>query len=93
MILVTTWSPGAPGLLLTGSTGEQHCLCLEERCDLRQQARSATGHDVTLYAGVAAMKTKHAVTLALGAAAANMDAIILGFTPSSGSRRMMRRRM
>lgn len=76
-------SAGAPGLLISGSTGEQHCLTVEERCLLYKLARDAAGPAVKLYAGVAAMKTKFAVELALSAQASQMDGIMLGFTPYS----------
>jgi 4-hydroxy-tetrahydrodipicolinate synthase len=74
-------SAGAPGLLISGSTGEQHCLSIEERCTLYKLAREAAGPGVKLYAGVATVKTKLAVTLAQAAAASQMDGIMLGFTP------------
>ena len=74
---------GAPGLLVSGSTGEQHCLSIDERCDLYQLARDAAGPPVRVYAGVAAMKTKDAVRLALAAASSRVDGIMLGFTPYS----------
>lgn len=74
---------GAPGLLISGSTGEQHCLSIEDRCTLYRLARGAAGPDVKLYAGVAAVKTKFAVALAQAAADSQMDGIMLGFTPYS----------
>ena len=77
-------SAGAPGLLISGSTGEQHCLTVEERCLLYQLARDAAGPDVVkLYAGVAAVKTKFAVKLARSAEDNQMDGIMLGFPPYS----------
>eukprot|EP00929_Paragymnodinium_shiwhaense_P009448 TRINITY_DN113627_c0_g1_i1.p1 TRINITY_DN113627_c0_g1~~TRINITY_DN113627_c0_g1_i1.p1 ORF type:complete len:324 (+),score=66.42 TRINITY_DN113627_c0_g1_i1:48-974(+) len=74
---------GAPALLISGSTGEQHCLSVEERCTLYKLAREAAGPDVKLYAGVAAIKTKSAVALAQAAAESRMDGIMLGFPPYS----------
>eukprot|EP01044_Picomonas_judraskeda_P000215 COSAG03_NODE_9_length_23924_cov_40.675690_3_plen_397_part_00 len=76
-------SAGAPGLLISGSTGEQHCLSVEERCLLYKLARDAAGPAIKLYAGVAAVKTKFAVELAKSAQASQMDGIMLGFTPYS----------
>ncbi len=76
-------SAGAPGLLISGSTGEQHCLSIEERCLLYKIAREAAGSAVKLYAGVAAVKTKFAVQLARAAQDCQMDGIMLGFTPYS----------
>ena len=72
---------GAPGLLISGSTGEQHCLSIEERCSLYQLCRDAAGPEIALYAGVASFKTKYSVTLAQAAAKAGCNAIMLGFTP------------
>ena len=72
---------GAPGLLISGSTGEQHCLSIEERCSLYQLCRDAAGPDIAIYAGVASFKTKYSVTLAQAAAKAGCNAIMLGFTP------------
>ena len=74
---------GAPALLISGSTGEQHCLTIDERCSLYQLARDAAGPDVAIYVGVAAMKSKHAIALAQAAAGCAVDGIMLGFTPYS----------
>lgn len=76
-------SAGAPGLLVSGSTGEQHCLSVEERCLLYKLVRDAAGPAIKLYAGVAAVKTKFAVQLAQAAQDCRMDGIMLGFTPYS----------
>ena len=74
---------GAPALLISGSTGEQHCLSIDERCQLYQLCRESAGPAFPLFAGVSAMKTKLAVALAQAAVASGMSGIMLGFTPYS----------
>ena len=71
----------APGLLVCGSTGEQHCLSIAERTELYQKTRLAAGPDFPIYVGVSAFKTKDAVVLAQGALAAAATGIMLGFPP------------
>lgn len=71
----------APGLLVCGSTGEQHCLSIEERKQLYSIVRHTVGPDYTLYAGVAAFKTADAIDLAKSAHESNYNGIMLGFPP------------
>lgn len=71
----------APGLLICGSTGEQHVLSIPERLELYRVARDAAGPDYPLYAGVSGLRTKDAIVLAKGAAENNYQAIMLGFSP------------
>lgn len=70
-----------PALLVGGSTGEQHSLSLEERILLYQRTRQAAPADIPLYAGVAAIRTRDAVRLAMEAEKAGHAAIMLGFPP------------
>lgn len=74
---------GAPALLISGSTGEQHCLSVDERCQLYQRCRESAGPTYPLFAGVSAMKTRQAVALAEAAVGSGMTGIMLGFTPYS----------
>ncbi|CAO3664874.1 unnamed protein product [Umbelopsis vinacea] len=79
--LVEYYKQLAPGLLVCGSTGEQHCLSIEERKQLYHIVRKTVGPDYTLYAGVAAFKTADAVQLAQSAHEAGYNGIMLGFPP------------
>lgn len=69
-----------PALLVSGSTGEQHSLTVDERVSLYRAVKEAAG-DLPLYAGVAAIRTRDAVRLAKEAEQAGYAAIMLGFPP------------
>ncbi|NIK68696.1 MULTISPECIES: dihydrodipicolinate synthase family protein [unclassified Paenibacillus] len=75
------WEHQVPALLVGGSTGEQHSLSLEERRSLYRLTRQAASAEFPLYAGVAAIRTRDAVQLALEAEKAGQTAIMLGFPP------------
>jgi Dihydrodipicolinate synthase/N-acetylneuraminate lyase len=70
-----------PALLVSGSTGEQHSLAIEEKIRLYQAVKDAAPDNMPLYAGVAAIRTRDAVRLAEEAERAGMSAIMLGFPP------------
>ncbi|KAI7902581.1 uncharacterized protein BX663DRAFT_509724 [Cokeromyces recurvatus] len=71
----------APGLLVSGSTGEQHCLSLDERKQLYKIVGETAPKGFPLYAGVAAFKTKYAIELAQAAEQAGFSGIMLGVPP------------
>ncbi|MED1121108.1 dihydrodipicolinate synthase family protein [Bacillus atrophaeus] len=70
-----------PALLISGSTGEQHSMTIEERTSLFHAVKKETKNDLLLYGGVAAVQTKDAMELAISAEEAELDAIMLGFPP------------
>ncbi|WP_235549063.1 dihydrodipicolinate synthase family protein [Paenibacillus sp. Soil522] len=70
-----------PALLVSGSTGEQHSLTLEERIFLYQSVKDAAPGSMPLYAGVATVRTRDAVRLAREAEQTGLSAIMLGFPP------------
>ncbi|KAI9243494.1 hypothetical protein BDA99DRAFT_331723 [Phascolomyces articulosus] len=71
-----------PGLLVSGTTGEQHCMTIAERKELyRLVAETTAGTGCQLYAGVAAFKTEDAKELAAAAKEAGFSGIMLGFPP------------
>lgn len=70
-----------PALLISGSTGEQHSMTIEERTSLFYAVKKETKNDLLLYGGVAAVQTKDAMALAISAEEAELDAIMLGFPP------------
>eukprot|EP01051_Picozoa_sp_SAG22_P038474 SAG22_NODE_19749_length_272_cov_0.583815_1_plen_90_part_11 len=71
--VVRHYAASAPGLLVCGSTGEQHCLSVAERAELYRLCRAAApAPEYPLYAGVAAFTTRDAVVLAKAAQAAGM---------------------
>ncbi|MCY8859342.1 dihydrodipicolinate synthase family protein [Bacillus atrophaeus] len=70
-----------PALLISGSTGEQHSMTIEERTSLFHAVKKETKNDLLLYGGVAAVQTKDAMALAISAEEAELDAIMLGFPP------------
>ncbi|AKL85308.1 DapA [Bacillus atrophaeus UCMB-5137] len=72
---------GVPALLISGSTGEQHSMTIEERTSLFHAVKKETKNDLLLYGGVAAVQTKDAMALAISAEEAELDAIMLGFPP------------
>jgi 4-hydroxy-tetrahydrodipicolinate synthase len=70
-----------PALLVSGSTGEQHSMTIQERILLFQEVKKAAAQDFLLYGGVAAVRSKDAAELAAAAASAGLDGIMLGFPP------------
>jgi len=70
-----------PALLVSGSTGEQHSMTVQERILLFQEVKKAAAKDFLLYGGVAAVRTKDAAELAAAAESAGLDGIMLGFPP------------
>jgi 4-hydroxy-tetrahydrodipicolinate synthase len=73
-------SEGIPAFLVSGSTGEQHSMTVDERCQLYAWAVAEAG-ETPVYAGVAAVRTQDAVRLAAGAARAGARGLMLGFPP------------
>ncbi|CEP12828.1 hypothetical protein [Parasitella parasitica] len=71
----------APGLLISGSTGEQHCMTIAERKQLYQIVADTVPNSFPLYAGVAAFKTKDAIELAQAAQKSGFAGIMLGVPP------------
>lgn len=70
-----------PALLVSGSTGEQHSLSVDERVFLYRAVKKADSDQMPLYAGVASIRTRDAVRLAKEAELAGYAAIMLGFPP------------
>lgn len=70
-----------PALLISGSTGEQHSMTVQERIELYHEATLHAQGKLLLYGGVASTVTKDAVRLASAAEHANLSAIMLGFPP------------
>ncbi len=70
-----------PALLVSGSTGEQHSLSVDERVFLYRAVKEADSDQMPLYAGVASIRTRDAVRLAKEAELAGYAAIMLGFPP------------
>lgn len=71
----------APGLLISGSTGEQHCMTIAERKQLYQIVADTAPKGFPLYAGVAAFKTRDAIELAQAAQNSGFAGIMLGVPP------------
>lgn len=70
-----------PALLVSGSTGEQHSLSVEELVQLYRAVKRSARDVMELYAGAAAVRTRDAVRLASEAEQAGFNAIMLGFPP------------
>lgn len=70
-----------PALLISGSTGEQHSMTIEERQILYREVKSAGKDDFLLIGGVAAVRTTEAIRLAEAAQKEGLDGIMLGFPP------------
>ncbi|MED3553907.1 dihydrodipicolinate synthase family protein [Cytobacillus praedii] len=70
-----------PSLVISGSTGEQHSMTIEERITLFHKVKNEAKNDFILYGGVAAVQTKDAVALATSAEEVGLDGIMLGFPP------------
>lgn len=74
---------GIESFLVSGSTGEQHSLSIDERLKIIDyfQSHQAEFHDVELIFGVAATRTKDAIRLVQALENTIFDAIMLGFPP------------
>lgn len=70
-----------PALLVSGSTGEQHSMSIEERITLYQEVRKGSGDDIIIIGGVAAVRTGDALKLAKATQAAKLNGMMLGFPP------------
>lgn len=70
-----------PGLLISGSTGEQHCMTIAERKQLYKIVKDSVPKGYPIYAGVAAFKTKDAIELAQYAESVGVSGIMLGMPP------------
>jgi len=68
-------------LLVSGSTGEQHSMTVEERKILFAEVKKATKDDLLVIGGVAAVRTIDAINLAKAAQSSNLNGIMLGFPP------------
>ena len=70
------------GIIVSGSTGEQHTMTVEERIELyRLTVSTAKCYNVPVAAGVAATTTHGAVNLAKAAVDAGCEGIMLGLPP------------
>ena len=72
---------GQGGIIVTGSTGEQHMMSEAERCSLYVCAVEAADGHAPVIAGVAAFRTGEAVRLAVAARDAGCRGIMLGLPP------------
>lgn len=72
---------GMKSFLLSGSTGEQHSLSIEERLDMIHSIPSIQLPDTEWIFGVAATRTRDAVRLIRAVEASSVDAVMLGFPP------------
>ena len=69
-----------PALLISGTTGEQHSMTVEERMALFHKVKKSK-NDLIIYGGVAAVQTNDAIALAITAEKVGLDGIMLGFPP------------
>ena len=67
--------------LVSGSTGEQHSMTIEERGRLYRWVVDEAGPGVDVYAGVAAVRTADAEVLAKSAKEAGARGLLVGFPP------------
>jgi 4-hydroxy-tetrahydrodipicolinate synthase len=72
---------GVPGLLISGSTGEQHSMSVEERIRLYDRVGRMAADRVKIFAGVAAVTTADAIRLARAAERAGVAGMMLGLPP------------
>jgi 4-hydroxy-tetrahydrodipicolinate synthase len=72
---------GVGAFLVSGSTGEQHSMTLEERSRLYRWVVDEADPGVPVYAGVAAVRTADAVFLAHAAEKAGVKGVMVGFPP------------
>lgn len=70
------------GIIVTGTTGEQHSTTVEERMTLYRDAVTiASTYDIPVIAGIAATTSYAAASLALSATASGCQGIMLGLPP------------
>lgn len=72
---------GIHGLIIGGTTGEFYALTVAERAEQFERAQSIVGRQQPWLAGVNAITTRDAITLAKAARAANAHGILLGAPP------------
>lgn len=72
---------GIESLLISGSTGEQHSMSIEERLQIIEYFDGQRFQDMELIFGASAIRTRDAVRLVKALDASVMDAIMLGFPP------------
>ncbi|WP_166695779.1 dihydrodipicolinate synthase family protein [Bacillus cereus] len=70
-----------PAVLISGTTGEQHSMTVEERMALFHKVKKEAKNDLIIYGGVAAVQTNDAIALAITAEKVGLDGIMLGFPP------------
>ncbi|WP_433449457.1 4-hydroxy-tetrahydrodipicolinate synthase [Streptomyces sp. CA-142005] len=68
---------GCDGLVLSGTTGESPTTTDAEKAELIKAVREAVGDRVSLVAGVGSADTRHTVELALAAAEAGADGVLV----------------
>lgn len=72
---------GVTSFLVSGSTGEQHSMTIEEKTLLYRWVVDEAGPALPVYAGVAAVRTSDAERLAKAAEAAGARGLLVGFPP------------
>ncbi|WP_379127977.1 dihydrodipicolinate synthase family protein [Paenibacillus sp. sgz500958] len=72
---------GIQSLLISGSTGEQHSMSVEERLQIIDYFKQKNFADVELMFGVSAVRTKDAVRLVQALEHSVFQAILIGFPP------------
>lgn len=72
---------GIDSLFISGSTGEQHSLSIEERLDIIDYFNQRKFVNVELIFGVAATRTRDAVRLIQALECSVFDAVMIGFPP------------
>lgn len=72
---------GIGSLLISGSTGEQHSLSIEERLDIIDYFNQRKFVNVELIFGVAATRTRDAARLIQALEYSVFDAVMIGFPP------------
>lgn len=72
---------GIESLLISGSTGEQHSMSIEERLQIIEYFNEQRFPDIELVFGASAIRTRDAVRLVRALETSVMDAIMIGFPP------------
>ncbi|SFE75573.1 dihydrodipicolinate synthase family protein [Alteribacillus iranensis] len=72
---------GVASILVSGSTGEQHSMSIDERIQIIQYFNRTSFADVELLFGVAATRLKDAVRLMKAVEDSAFDGVFLGFPP------------
>lgn len=72
---------GIESLLVSGSTGEQHSMSIEERLQIIEYFNQQSFQDIELVFGAAAVRTRDAVRLVKALEDSVIDAIMIGFPP------------